>query len=567
MLNLRTTLIEDIEGGIAAAIAAGDLASVEKLPEVVVKQTESDEHGDYASPVALSLTKLMGKPPLEIVEAIVTHMEKKEYIGKMEAAAPGFLNIRLNPGWMTARLDDVVEQDVCTDISIGAGKSVNLEFISANPTGPMTMGNARTAFSADTLANILSCAGYNVTREYYINDAGNQVKRLGESVLRRMLQAQGEDIEFPEEMYQGEYIKDVAVAIAERWREDEGKEFEAADLEDSHIIDLVAREAVTKLQSENEKTAIDVLKVRFDVWTSEYQLRESGAVEKTVKKLEGKGEVYEQDGAKWLRTSAHGDEKDRVIQKKDGEYAYIAPDIAYFENKYAREYDHILTFLGADHLGHVPSMTAAMKILGYDTSKLEFPVAQWVRFLREGKPIALSKRKGNITTPQDLIDEVGYDAARFFMLQHALSSHMDFDLDLAKERSDRNPVYYVQYAHVRLQSILRKAKEEGVIEDVGVNVKLSSNASLTHTTEVVLMKKLYLFSEIIADIAETHATHQLAYYAHDLAKAVHVFYKHVPVLSADNPEVVLGRLQLVVAARAVLSKTLDLLGISKPDVM
>ncbi|MGH9856272.1 MAG: arginine--tRNA ligase, partial [Acidobacteriota bacterium] len=275
----------------------------------------------------------------------------------------------------------------------------------------------------------------------------------------------------------------------------------------------------------------------------------------------------EKDGALWLKTKEMGDEKDKVLVKKDGTYAYITPDIAYHQDKCNREFDLIFTFLGADHQGQIPKLIAAMKALGNDTDKFHFIVAQWMRLVRGGKLVKLSKRKGVVWGPQDLLNEIGYDATRFFMVQHALTSHMDLDLDLAKERSERNPVYYVQYAYVRLQSILRKAKEGGIIEDIGVTVALTSHPSLTHTTEVDLMKMMYRLPDVLYGISQTYAVHQLPYYAYDLAKAVHVFYKYVPVLAGENKEVVESRLQLVLAAKHVLGTTLDILGISKPDVM
>jgi arginyl-tRNA synthetase len=567
MLNLAQELKKNIETAIAAAQESGKLPETKKLPPVVVKAAQEEGHGDYASPFALALTKLVKKPPMQIVEIVAEHMEKPEYLGKLEAAAPGFLNMWIAPGWMTARLDDVIQHDVTADISIGNGKSVNFEFISANPTGPLTLGNARTAFSADTLANVLIAAGYNVTREYYVNDAGNQVKKLGESVLRRALQASGEHVDFSEELYQGDYISDLAQEISEQLKENEGKEFTKEDLEDAAVLSKVSQAALVMMLTHIKETISKDLKITFDVWTSEKALRDSGLIEKTLDVVRKRGYAYKKEGAEWLKTTVFGDEKDRVFVKKDGEYAYIAPDIAYHHQKFERKFDLIFTFLGADHLGHVPKLKAAMQVLGHDVEKLHFPIAQWFTLVRGGKAVAMSKRKGQIYTPKELIEEVGYDPARYFFVQHRLDTHMDFDLDLAKEKSDRNPVYYVQYAYVRLQSILRRAKEEGVISEVGMQFDMSSSPALTQTPEIDLMKKMYVFPEMIAEIAQTYGVHQLPYYAYELAKAVHVFYKHVPVLAADDRELIMSRLQLVLAARAVLGKTLDLLGISKPEVM
>lgn len=567
MLNLAESLKADITAGIMAAMKAGVLPSVATLPPVVIKPSDDNDHGDYASPFAMSLSKLMKKAPLEIVEATASHMEKPEYLGKLEAAAPGFLNIWISPGWMSSRLDNVLHHDVCADITIGAGKAVNLEFISANPTGPLTLGNARTAFTADTLANVLSCAGFNVTREYYINDAGAQIAKLGESVLRRILQSQGETVDFPEEMYQGDYITELAQEIAEKLQEDKGKEYTKEDLEDEEIKRDISQQAMQTLLAHIKQTVAEDLKIKFDVWTSEAALKKEGLIEVVLQKLREHGVTYEKDGAEYLKTTQFGDEKDRVLVKKNKEYAYIAPDIAYHQNKFDRKFDLLFTFLGADHQGHVPKLQAAMQALGNDVNKLKFPIGQWFSLVRDKKVVAMSKRKGNIYTPKELIDEVGYDAARFFFVQHKLDTHMEFDLDLAKEKSERNPVYYVQYAYVRLQSILRRAKEEGVISEIGMNFEMTSHPVLTHTTELHLMRTMYRFPELVAGIADDFMVHQLVYYAQDLAKAIHAFYKNVPVLAEEAEAVKMSRLQLVLAAQGLLGKTLDLLGVSKPDIM
>lgn len=568
MLNLRQALAGDIAEGVKAAF--GEVGKF----SVVVKQTDAPRqsggqasHGDYASPVALQLAKQFQKKPLEIVEAIVNAMPKKEYIGRLAAAEPGFLNIFISPGWMQARLDDVLEQDLAAEFTLGHGKSVNLEFISANPTGPMTMGNARPAFAADTLAHVLARVGYNVTREFYVNDAGEQVRKLGESVLRRILQAQSSDVDFPEELYQGEYVKDVAAVVAEQYRETEGRVFRVTDLENRELIDEISQKALQLLHAQNVQTTKDVLGVKMDVWASEAELRRRGAVDAIIEKLRTKGATYIKDGAEWLAATKFGHDKDVVLVKKDGSYAYFAPDVAYNQDKYDRGFHLIFTFLGADHLDHYPRVLAAMRALGNDVSRWHYFVVQFFRLMRGGKPVKLSKRAGAIATPKDLIDEVGYDAARFFFLQHDLKSHMDFDLDLARERSEKNPVYYVQYAYVRLQSILRRAKEEGVITNVGEAIELTSEAALTHTAEVGLMKQIYRWPEVVEDIAASFAVQQLTVYARELATAVHFFYKHVPVLRSDDRDVTLHRIQLVLAARKVLGETLDLLGISKPDVM
>lgn len=567
MENVRQLLVEDITAGITAAQQAGVWPADLKVPVITVVRAPKPDLGDYASPIALALSKLVKQKPLDIVATIAEYMPKKEYIGKLESAAPGFLNIRLNPGWLTSRLDNVITEDLHSDMNLGQGQQLNFEFISANPTGPLTFGNVRTAFSVDSLANVLEFAGFNVTREYYINDAGAQIKKLGQSVLRRILQAQGEQVEFPDELYQGEYIAAIGQQIAEETRETEGKEFEVKDLENTEVITKVSEKAMNLLLAEIKRMIAADLKITFNVWTSEKHIRESGQIEKLLDTLKSKGETYEKDGAIWLKTTKYGMDQDQVLVKQDGEYAYFTPDIVYHQDKYNRGFDQIYTFVGADHAGHAPKLKAAMQALGNDIEKLHIVAAQFLRFVRNGEPVKLSKRAGNVFTPKDLIDEVGYDAARFFMVQHALTTHMDFDLEIAKEKSERNPVYYIQYAYVRLQSILRRAKEEGAINQIGDALELTSHTLLTHQAELQLLKEIYRLPEVIADITTTFEVQALAYYALDLAKAIHVFYRHVPVLSVEQAEMKQSRLQLVLAVRKVLGQTLDLLGITKLDVM
>lgn len=566
MMNIRKALMNDIAAGVTAACAAKDLSSDAKKIAVTVKPTEGPSHGDYASPIALAIGKQSKKNPLEVVEIIVKHMPKKEYVEKIEAAAPGFLNITISTEYLASRMDDISHEDACLECNVGNGKTINMEFISANPTGPLTLGNARTAFSVDTLANVFACAGYNVTREYYINDAGEQIRRLGESVLRRMIQQEGHRVEFPEDLYQGEYISDMAKDIAEEFAETEKKKFDKTDLENEELLARVSTLAMERCLSAIKKTIIDDLHIQFDVFSSERTVRDSGEIESVLTKLRKKELTFKKEGAEFLQTTKFGDDKDRVIVKKDGSYAYITPDIAYHQDKFDRKYDLIFTFLGADHQGHIPKLKAALSALGNDVEKLHMIVAQFLAITQGGKPVKLSKRKGNVYGPKDLIEEIGYDAARFFMVQHALQHHMVLDLEVAKEKSEANPVYYVQYAYVRLQSILRKAKEMGIKFDDATS-EISANVSLTNDSERALALALHAFPEIIEDIAQSFSVHQLPLFAYNLARAINVFYRDVPILAEEDEALRLSRLQIALSARFILEKTLDLLGISKPDVM
>ena len=566
MINIRRELVSDITQALESAKKAG-LILDDATIKVVVKRAENTKHGHYASPIALSLTKSAKKPPMEIIEVLVKYMPKREYIRKTEGAAPGFLNITIDDTYLASRIDDLPQEDICSACTIGNNKTINMEFISANPTGPLTLGNARTAFSADTLGNVMECAGYNVIREYYINDSGEQIARLGESVLRRILQQEGLDVEFPEDLYQGAYISEIAKTIAEEYKETSGKKFELVDLENSELRSEISANAMQICLAAIKKTIADDLHITFDVWTSEQSVRGSGEIEQSIGKLKEKDLMYEKDGAQFLKTTQFGDEKDRVMIKKDGAYAYITPDVAYHQGKFDRKFDLLFTYLGADHQGHIPKLQAALKALGNDTSKLHMIVAQWLEIIRGGKQVALSKRKGNIYSLKDLIDEIGYDAARFFMIHHALEGHMVLDIDVAKEKSDANPVYYVQYAYVRLEAILRKAKVQGIIPLGEIRAEISSRVTISHISERDLALQLFAFPEVVEDIATSFSVHQLAHYAYDLARAINAFYRDIQVLNEPDTTLRASRLQMVVAARNVLGKVIDLLGINKPDVM
>lgn len=557
----------DITDAIATAQKEGGFDALELLPSIIVKRTEDSAHGHYASPVALALSKLLKKPPLEIAKVIAGHMPKREYISKTETAAPGFLNITIRSEYLASRLDDISQENLCDSCTIGAGKSINMEFISANPTGPLTLGNARPAFSADTLANVFTCAGYNVTREYYINDGGEQIGRLGESVLRRILQQEGHDVEFAEDLYQGEYISEMAKVIAERYKEEHGKIFTPADVENTELRGSLSQEAMQACLVAIKKTIQDDLNISFDVWSSEQAVKDSGEVENVLEKLREKNLMYTKDGAEFLKTTEFGDDQDRVMVKKNGAYAYITPDVSYHQDKFNRKFDLIFTFMGADHQGHAPKLTAALKALGNDTEKLRMMIVQFLAVTRGGTTVSLSKRKGNIYSLKDLIEEIGYDAARYYLVSHALSSHMTLDLDVAKERSERNPVYYVQYAYVRLQSVIRKAKEAGILPIGDIDHEVAPHVVMSNASETALALELFRFPEVIEDIATSFAVHQLPVYAYSLARAITTFYHDAPIMSEEDATIQKSRLQIAITAHSVMGQVLDLLGISKPDVM
>ncbi|MDA1168984.1 MAG: arginine--tRNA ligase [bacterium] len=567
MVNIQRELIADIREALESAIKDGALVFDMGNVPIVVKRTEDALHGHYSSPLSLALAKIAQKSPLEIAGIISTHMPKREYIDKVEVAAPGFLNITIQDTYLASRLDNLPNDDFRSACNVGNNKTINMEFISANPTGPLTLGNARTAFSADTLGSVMEYAGYNVIREYYINDAGEQIQKLGESVLRRILEQQGLTVDFAEDLYQGEYIIDIAKNIAEEYTEEKGKTFQVSDLDNVELLAEISTKAMHRCLAAIKQTIHNDLHIDFDVWTSERQVRESGEIEKVIGRLKEKNLMYEKDGAQFIKTTEFGDDKDRVMIKANGAYAYITPDVAYHQLKFDREFDMIFTYLGADHQGHIPKLKAALEALGNDTKKLHMIVAQWLEIVQGGKQVALSKRRGNVYSLKELIDEIGYDAARFFMIEHALESHMVLDLDVAKEKSDANPVYYVQYAYVRLEAIIRKAKVSGVIPYREVADEVPPRVTITHQSERELALQLFAFPEVIESIASSFGVHQLARYAYDLARAVNAFYRDVQVLNGEDEATIKSRLQIVVAAHAILGNVIDLLGISKPDVM
>ena len=568
MVNLRAELRKAIVEAVARAQTAGELPAAQETDVSVQYPPATQEAlGDYASPVAHTIAKRTRKKPMEIVEIIAKHFTPPEFVGKVEGVEPGFLNFRLNPGWLVQKLDDVIEEGTRYGQSeLGQGTTVNLEFVSANPTGLPTFGNGRALFWADTLGRVLQASGYAVTREYYVNDLGTQVERYGESVLRRILEAHGEDIPFPEELYQGEDVKVVARRVEERITEDTHHVFSVRDLEDPTFLQHVTRIAVDETVRAIREVLEEVCQVHFDVWTFEHVLHERGDVQAVLAALAKGNLTYEQDDALWFRSTKFGDDKDRVLVRKGGQPTYFVGDIAYHRDKFRRGYQLIADFWGADHHGDIPRLTGALKALGEDTSRIRFLLAQMVAVVERGERKKMSKRAGTAVPLHEMVEIAGLSAARFFLTMMALSSHMEFDVDLAREQTQRNPVYYVQYAHVRLSSLLRKAREQNIL-DGDIIPPLGARVPLTHTTELALMRQLFRFPEVVEDVAVSWDVQRLPHYASTLAKAIHLFYDAVPVLGADDAEVKSARLTLALAAKTALGNVLDLLGVEKRDIM
>lgn len=540
-----------------AAVAAG-LVSREELPGITLEVPKDKSHGDLATNVAMQLTRIAKKNPRQIAEAILEHLDMaKASIEKAEIAGPGFINFTLDKGYLYPIVALVEEQgDNYGRIAAGKGQKVQMEFVSANPTGSLHLGHARGAAVGDALCNVLDFAGYEVTREYYINDAGNQVVNLIKSLEARYLQELGQDAEMPEDGYHGEDIKGFA------------KELVAEKGDSLLSMDPGERTAFLRqfgLEKELDKIKRDLnrFRVHFDEWFSETSLYENGLVKKSLEELKSKGEAYEKDGATWLRTTDYGDDKDRVLVKNDGTYTYLTPDIAYHRNKYERGYDKILNIWGADHHGYIPRMRAAMEALGNDPDKLIVLIAQMVSLFQDGEKVKMSKRTGKAVTMEDLMDEVGVDAIRYFFTMRSMDSHLDFDMDLAVSTSNENPVFYVQYAHARICSVFRQAEEQGVnllpLSEVNLSV-------LTTEHEYDILRKIGELPQEVSLAAENYAPHRLIRYVYELASLFHSYYRAERVITEDADQTQ-ARLALLRAVRTVIANVLRLMGVSAPERM
>ena len=567
MLNLRTELRVALAAAVRAAQEAGDLPAGH-VPEVVVDHPpESDgaHLGDYASPIALALGTQWKKPPMELAETIAKHFSPPPFVGKVEGVSPGFLNIHLDPLWLSTKVDDLIEEgSELARTETGQGTSVNLEFVSANPTGSAHVGNGRALFTADVLGTVLAHAGYAVTREYYVNDVGNQVEAFGESVLRRVLQMAGHAVEFPEGLYQGEEVSVIAAQVREELVEDRGHVFTPKDLNDADLRAEMTRRAVAANLRAIRHVVEEQARVRFDVWFLESSLHERGDIREVLEELEKRGHIVKREGALWLKTTAFGDDKDRVLERASGEPTYLASDIAYHRDKLRRGFQVVADFWGADHQGHVLPLRAGLEGLGEDASRLRVVLVHLVRVLQGGEVKKISKRAGTSVQLREVLDLVGLSATRFFLILKPLSSPLDFDLDLARAQKEENPVFYFQYAFVRLASILRKAKQQNAIGETLLPLK---SVPLSEPAELRLLTLAFRLPEVLEDVVRTWEVQRLPQYALDLARAVHRFYDTVPVLAASSPETVRARLALVVAVETVLAKICDLLGVEKREVM
>ncbi|KXU47444.1 arginine--tRNA ligase [Candidatus Stoquefichus sp. KLE1796] len=534
-----------------------DLGYVEdyNLEQIVIEIPKDKAHGDYSSNIAMQLTKVLRRNPREIAQGIVNAIDKDMgNIDHVEIAGPGFINLFLKKDAMTSILKEVLqEKEHYGETDFGQGIKYNIEFVSANPTGDLHLGHAKGAAVGDSICRIMSAAGYDVTKEYYINDAGNQITNLALSLYARYLQALGIEKELPEDGYYGKDIIDIAQKIKDEF----GDKFQ-------HVDEKEAIAYFRKIGTEHELQKIkDILKefrVVHDVWFSETSLYEENKIEPTIQKLKDQGYTYEAEGALWSKSTEFGDDKDRVLIKSDGSYTYLTPDIAYHLNKLDRGYEYLVDLLGADHHGYINRMKAAIQALGYNADQLNIDIMQMVRMVENGEVVKMSKRTGNAVTIKDLIEDIGVDATRYFFVSKAASSPFDFDLGLAKSQSNDNPVYYAQYAHARMCSIERQAKQVQI--DVADHFEL-----LVHPKEIELVKHINEFRNEIIESAKQRSPHKITNYIQKLAQLFHSFYNDCYVIDEENKELSSQRLALVKASQMTLKNALNLVGVSAPEKM
>ena len=556
--KIKDKIYVHLEEAAKQARVKGQLA-YDELPVFVLEEPRERQLGDLATNLAMLLTKQCRKSPKDIANIILENMEFTDtWIANSEIAGPGFINFRLDSSWLTGVIPEVLSLgDRYGSVNIGKGQKLQVEFVSANPTGLLHMGNARGAALGDSLAAILSMAGYDVSREFYINDAGNQIHNFALSLEARYLQQLGHDVPFPEAGYHGEDLIDTVKMIIEQ----DGDKYISME-------DELRRESLVRLGLEEKlrdiKSTLEDFGVFYDVWFSEQTLHDSGYVQDTTSELEKKGYIYEKEGALWLKSTLLGDEKDEVIIRSNGVPTYFASDIAYHRHKFQRGFHKVINIWGADHHGHVARMKGSMQAMGYDPDCLQIILMQLVRLIQDGEIVKMSKRSGQYITLRELMDEVGKDAARFYFILRDPDSPVEFDLGLAKSQSSDNPVYYVQYAHARLCSILRQAKEQGY--DTDIDPTKNQLSLLNSTEEKDLLKKIADLPGEIATSAKMAEPHRLARYVLDLAALFHTFYNNQRVLIEDE-DLRVARLGLIKSTKQVLANILGILGVSAPERM
>ncbi len=551
---IEERVIAWIREGLAAAAPGLGVDGELPTPELLAPKQRS--HGDFATNVALTLAKSAGRPPREVAQAIADVLPAAPFVEKVEVAGPGFLNVFVTDDWLHDALREVLAAGEAYGRAQPNGLRAQVEFVSANPTGPLTLGHARNAAIGDALARLLVCAGWEVEREYYFNDAGGQMDRFGASVEARYLQLLDLDAPLPEDGYHGAYVSDYAVDILRE--------------HGPVLAELPAEERLVRLREQGARRALDGIRdtlerfgVRFDSWVSERDLAARGAIAQVIERLRAGGHVYEAEGAVWFRSTDFGDDKDRVVVRSNDEHTYFGADCAYVLDKFSRGFDHVVYVWGADHHGNIVRLRGAAEALGFDPARTEMVIYQWVAFLRHGEPVPMSKRAGNFISLDELIDEVGTDAARFHLLMFSNDHTMNFDIEAVKRQTMDNPVYYVQYGHARIASILRKATAEGVALRPFDEVDLSL---LAHEAETDLLRAMADVPAQLAEAAEHRAPHRLTHMAQELAARFHRFYTDCRVVSEDV-ELTQARLWLCSGSKQVLANLLGLVGVSAPEAM
>ncbi|MEH7436189.1 arginine--tRNA ligase [Neobacillus drentensis] len=556
-MNIVEMTQSKIKEEIRAAVLKAELTTEDQIPDVILEIPKDKAHGDYSTNMAMQLARVAKKAPRMIAEALVEHFDRsKASIEKIELAGPGFINFYMNNAYLTDLIPTVLKAgEKYGETTVGGGQKIQVEFVSANPTGDLHLGHARGAAVGDSLCNVLAKAGYAVSREYYINDAGNQINNLAKSVEVRYFQALGMDKEMPEDGYHGADIVGIGQTLADEYGD---KYVNVAEEERFEFF----REYGLKVEMEKLRKDLEDFRVCFDVWYSETSLYKNGKIDEALDALRATGYIYEEDGATWLRSMDFGDDKNRVLIKQDGSYTYLTPDIAYHKDKLDRGFEKLINIWGADHHGYIPRMKAALQALGYDRDTLEVEIIQLVHLYKNGEKMKMSKRTGKAVTMRDLVDEVGLDATRYFFAMRSSDTHMDFDLDLAVSESNENPVYYAQYAHARISSILRSGEEQGVKVDESADFSLVSAEK-----EMDLLKKVGEFPSAVGEAAVKRMPHRITNYIFDLASTFHSFYNAEKVLDMDNVERTKARLALVRSVQITLKNALALIGVSAPEKM
>ncbi|GGB40114.1 arginine--tRNA ligase [Fictibacillus barbaricus] len=551
--QVKHLLKEEIE---EAVVKAG-LAKKEELPEVVLEVPKEKAHGDFATNMAMQLARIAKKAPRMIADELVANFDKsKASIAKVEIAGPGFINFYMDNSYLTELVPTVLKAGKDYGrTEHGNGKKVQVEFVSANPTGTLHLGHARGAAVGDTICNILDHAGYDVSREFYINDAGNQINNLATSIEARYFQALGKDKDMPEDGYHGadiiQFGKDLVEEYGDSW----------LDKEESERVSFFREYGLTR-ELEKLKEDLAEFRVNFDVWFSETSLYKNGKIEAALEKLKAKDVVFEEEGATWFRTTDYGDDKDRVLIKNDGSFTYLTPDIAYHNDKFERGFEKLINIWGADHHGYIPRMKAAIQALGYKKEQLDVMIIQLVSLFQNGEKVRMSKRTGKAVTLRELMEEVGIDATRYFFAMRSNDTHLDFDMDLAVSKSNENPVFYVQYAHARVCSMLRQGEEMGLSYNGDVDL-----SQIDSEKEFELLKKIGEFPAVINEAAEKLLTHRVTNYVFELASALHSFYNAERVLDPENKAKSEARYALMKATQITIKNALNIVGVEAPERM